>query len=120
VPSGGGPITKVASIAGEISNLSVSPDGKRIAFHRHAARQPDQVYSQPDLWVVERVGVRPATSANRGVTRRPGISPRVGFDTAGGIGGDQAAPRGGNRSRSFWSKDGASLVVVSAEKGRRI
>ena len=118
VPSGGGPITKVASIAGEISNLSVSPDGKRIAFVGTLRGNPIRSYSQPDLWVVDVPGSGPATSANRGVTPTPrNLTASYDFDIAGGIGGDQAAPRGGNRKPILWSKDGASLVVVSAEKG---
>jgi dipeptidyl aminopeptidase/acylaminoacyl peptidase len=39
------------------------------------------------------------------------------YDVAGGIGGDQAAPRGQNRKPIVWSADGNSLVVVTAEKG---
>src|SRR5712691_9900620 len=118
VPSGGGPITKVASIAGEISHLSVSPDGKRIAFVGTLRGNPIRSYSQPDLWVVDVPGSGPATSANRGVTPTPrNLTASYDFDIAGGIGGDQAAPRGGNRKPILWSKDGASLVVVSAEKG---
>src|SRR4030095_14209801 len=39
------------------------------------------------------------------------------YDVAGGIGGDQSAPRGQNRKPIVWSADGNSLVVVTAEKG---
>src|SRR5437762_3517580 len=40
VPAGGGAIVKIAAIEGEIGNLSVSPDGKRIAFVGSLRGQP--------------------------------------------------------------------------------
>src|SRR6185312_12913384 len=45
------------------------------------------------------------------------LTEKYDYDVASGIGGDQAAPRGGNRRPIVWSRDGASLLVVSAEKG---
>jgi dipeptidyl aminopeptidase/acylaminoacyl peptidase len=107
MPSGGGAMTKVAGIAGGIGNLSVSPDGKRIAFVGTLRGSPIRSYSQPDLWVTD-------ATAN-GTPKN--LTASYDFDIAGGIGGDQTAPRGGNRKPILWSKDGESLVVVSAEKG---
>jgi dipeptidyl aminopeptidase/acylaminoacyl peptidase len=107
VPSGGGALTKVASIAGGISNLSVSPDGKRIAFVGTLRGNPIRSYSQPDLWVTEAM----ASSTPKNLTAS------YDYDIAGGIGGDQAAPRGGNRKPILWTKDQSSLIVVSAETG---
>ena len=49
VPAGGGAITKVAAIEGSIGNISVSPDGKRIAFVGTLRGKPIRSYSQPDL-----------------------------------------------------------------------
>ena len=107
VPSAGGPIAKVASIDGGIGSIAVSPDGKRLAFVGALSGQPVRSYSQPDLWVVEAA---------------PGSNPRnltesYDFDVSGGIGGDQAAPRGGNAKPIVWTKDGGSLIVATAEKG---
>ena len=53
--------------------------------------------------------VQPARSLGRR-RRRPGSTPKnltadYDFDIAGGIGGDQAAPRGQNRKPIVWSKD---------------
>src|SRR5262249_45364724 len=45
------------------------------------------------------------------------LTDKYDYDVAGGIGGDQAAPRGNNRKPIVWSKDGGSLLVVTAEKG---
>jgi len=103
----GGPIVKIAAIAGGISNLSVSPDGKRLAFIGELRGKPIRSYSQPDLWVVNAAPNSTATN----------LTEKYDYDVAGGIGGDQAAPRGGNRRPIVWSKDGTSLLVVSAEKG---
>ena len=107
VPTSGGTITKVASIDGTINAPRVSPDGHRIAFVGTANGNPVRSYSQPDLFVVDAA---------------PGSAPRnlteaYDFDIAGGIGGDQSPPRGQSGSSIVWSKDGASLIVVSAEHG---
>jgi dipeptidyl aminopeptidase/acylaminoacyl peptidase len=107
VPAAGGSITKVASIEGSLGGLSVSPDGKRIAFVGALAGKPVRSYGQADLWVTDTA---------------PGSTPKnltaaYDFDIAGGIGGDQAPPRGQSPKPIVWSKDGASLMVVSAEHG---
>jgi len=107
VAPNGGSITKVAAIDGSIENPSPSPDGTRIAFIGTLRGRPIRSYSQSDLWVVDAA---------------PGSSPRnltadYDYDVAGGIGGDQAAPRGQNRKPILWSEDGGSLVIVAAERG---
>ena len=107
VPAGGGEITKVASIDGVIGDPRVSPDGRRIAFVGTPHGDPVRSYSQSDLFVVETV---------------PGSTPKnltatYDFDIGGGIGGDQAAPRGQGSSGIVWSKDATSVIVVSAEHG---
>jgi dipeptidyl aminopeptidase/acylaminoacyl peptidase len=126
VPAGGGPIAKVASIDGQIANISVAPDGRKIAFVGTLRGTPIRSYSQSDLWLVDLAVSEPR--ADRSVTTRlgtndnRGLAPRnltadYDFDIAGGIGGDQSAPRGQNRKPIVWSQDATSLLVVSAEKG---
>jgi dipeptidyl aminopeptidase/acylaminoacyl peptidase len=105
VPAGGGTIAKVARIEGGINNVSVSPDGSRIAFVGALRGKPIRSYSQADLWI---------TDATPGSTPK-NLTATYDFDISGGIGGDQAAPRGQNRKPIVWSND--SLIVVSAEKG---
>jgi dipeptidyl aminopeptidase/acylaminoacyl peptidase len=106
VPDGGGDITKVASIDGTIGNLSISPDGRRLAFVGTLHGSPVRSYSQSDLWVVD------AAAGSSPVN----LTASYDFDINGGIGGDQSAPRGEQPKPIVWA--GAnSLIVVSAEKG---
>ena len=108
VPAAGGAIAKVASIDGTIGSLSVVAGRQAHRVRRHAAAaQPVRSYSQPDLWVVDAA---------------PGSAPKnltesYDFDVSGGIGGDQSAPRGEQPKPIVWSKDGSSLIIVTAEKG---
>ncbi|HEY2908286.1 MAG TPA: S9 family peptidase [Vicinamibacterales bacterium] len=107
VPAAGGSITKVAAIAGTINDESISPDGKRIAFLGTLNGNPVRSYSQPDLFV---------TDAAPGATPK-NLTAEYDFDVLGGIGGDQAAPRGNNPKPIVWSADGSSLIISSAERG---
>jgi dipeptidyl aminopeptidase/acylaminoacyl peptidase len=107
VPAAGGELTKVASIDGGIGGISVSPDGKRIAFVAALSGKPIRSYSQSDLWV---------TDATPGSTPK-NLTATYDYDISGGIGGDQAAPRGQNRKPILWSADQSSLLVVAAERG---
>ncbi len=107
VAPSGGSITKVAAIEGSIDHPAPSPDGRRIAFLGTLRGRPIRSYSQTDLWVMDAA---------------PGSTPRnltvsYDFDIGGGIGGDQAAPRGRNRKPIVWSKDGSFLLVTAAEHG---
>jgi dipeptidyl aminopeptidase/acylaminoacyl peptidase len=107
VAAAGGSITKVASIEGTIGDVSPSPDGRRLAFVGTLHGNPERSFSQSDLFVMDAA---------------PGSTPKnltaaYDYDINGGIGGDQSAPRGQNRKPVVWSSDGASLIVVSAEKG---
>ncbi len=53
VPAAGGAIAKIAAIEGAIGNVSVSPDGSKIAFVGSLRGVPIRSYSQSDLWVTE-------------------------------------------------------------------
>src|SRR5712691_3447876 len=75
VPATGGAIAKIASIAGSITTVSVSPDGRRLAFVGSLRGTPIRSYSQPDLWI---------TDATPNSTPR-NLTAGYDFDIAGGI-----------------------------------
>jgi dipeptidyl aminopeptidase/acylaminoacyl peptidase len=107
VAATGGEITKVASINGEIEALSVSRDGKRIAF-RGVLNQPVRSYTQPDLFVLEMAaGAKPRN-----------LTADFDYDAGGGLIGDQRSPRGSAGSRPLWSRDGRGLIDKVARLGR--
>jgi dipeptidyl aminopeptidase/acylaminoacyl peptidase len=111
VNAAAGDIAKVAGIDGSIHSLSLSPDGGHIAFVasiNSGGGLPQRSYSQPDLFV---------TPSEPGGTPR-NLTVAYDYDIGGGVGGDQAPPRGGGASKPFWSADGRSIFVDSAEEGR--
>jgi dipeptidyl aminopeptidase/acylaminoacyl peptidase len=116
VNASGGDIRKVAAIDGGIGGLSLSPDGRRLAFvgslNRGDLKPGESViqrsYSQPDLFV---------TAVELGSTPK-NLTANYDFDIDGGVGGDQAPPRGGGESKPFWSPDGRHIFVQAAEEGR--
>ena len=107
----GGDITKIASIDGPIREIALSPDGSHIAFVGAINRGPgvpQRSYSQPDLFITP---VEPNSTPKN-------LTANYDFDIGGGVGGDQAAPRGSGQSKPYWSRDGRFIYVVSAEEGR--
>src|SRR6266853_2315750 len=111
VKATGGDITRIASLDGPIGNMALSPDGTRMAFSGAIDIGKDGVqrsYSQPDLFI---------TSLQPGSTPK-NLTANYDCDISGGIGGDQAPPRGSGPSKPFWSKDGRFIFVVAAEEGR--
>ena len=108
VNADGGEILKLSHIEGTIANAVLSPDGQHIAFVGDLTGKPQRSYSQPDLFV---------TSVAAGATPK-NLTTAYDFDIGGGIGGDQAPPRGGGRSQPFWSADGKFIYIVAAEEGR--
>ncbi len=108
VPAAGGEMRKLVSVDGGTRAMSLSPDGKHLAFIGALNGDPIKSYSQPDLWVT---ALEPGSKPQN-------LTSDYDFDIGGGIGGDQAPPRGAGPSLPFWSKDGRSIFVSSAEKGR--
>ena len=108
VGSDGGEMSRLSHIEGAIGNAVLSPDGRRIAFVGSLTGKPQRSYSQPDLFVT---GVSPGATPKN-------LTSAYDFDIGGGVGGDQAAPRGGGRSHPFWSADGKFIYTVVSEEGR--
>ncbi len=87
--------------------LSLSPDGKHVAFTASTTR-PITSYTQPDLWILDLL---------------PNAKPRnltanFDFDAPGFVIGDSAAPRAGGQNKSIWTPDGKGLVALYAKEGK--
>ncbi len=104
-PRGGEP-KEVTHIDGAASRLSVSPDGKRLAFIG-SVNQPVKSYSKPDLWVGDVTGGAPKK-----------LTGSFDADIGSGVGGDNSAPRGSGGSKPVWTKDGSAIIVNVAKEGR--
>jgi dipeptidyl aminopeptidase/acylaminoacyl peptidase len=107
VPSGGGSPEKLATISMGIYDLALSPDGRKFAFHG-SVNQPVRSYSQPDLWVMDA-----APNA-----QPKNLTADYDFDMGSSVGGDNAAPRGGNGRTLHWSPDGRWLFDSVEKQGR--
>jgi dipeptidyl aminopeptidase/acylaminoacyl peptidase len=88
--------------------MSLSPDGKRLAFCAAVNADPTQSYTQPDLWVMDLA----ADAKPRNLTAN------YDFDVCSGVGGDQGTPRAGGGDRVVWTPDGQSVIVSTAREGR--
>jgi dipeptidyl aminopeptidase/acylaminoacyl peptidase len=108
VPAAGGEAKPVLTIAMGARALSLSPDGKRLAFCAAVNAEPTQSYTQPDLWVVD--------FASEAKPRN--LTEKFDYDVCSGVGGDQGTPRARGGDTVLWSRDGKSLFAVTAEHGR--
>jgi dipeptidyl aminopeptidase/acylaminoacyl peptidase len=106
VAAAGGTPAKVVSINMAPGEMSLSPDGKQLAFCA-SINEPVLSYTQPDLWVMDLA----ADAKPRNLTAS------YDFDVCSGVGGDQGTPRAGGPNRVIWSTDGNSLIVSTASKG---
>ncbi len=108
VPAGGGNITEVTKLSpGMLHSISVSRDGKRMAF-LGTLSEPPRSFSQDNLWVVDLA---------------PGATPRnltkdYDWDIGGDILGDMEPPRGAGGSQLIWTPDGKGIITVVAKQGR--
>ncbi len=108
IPATGGEARTLAALNGTIRALSLSPDGRHLAFIGVPNGDRVRSYSQPDLFVTALTGE--ATPRN--------LTVNFDNDIGGGLTGDQHPPRGAERSTPFWSADSKSLFVIAAEEGR--
>jgi Tol biopolymer transport system component len=107
VSTGGGEPQKVASIPMGAGQMSLSPDGKRLAFCA-SVNEPVQSYTEPDLWVMD----LSAEAKPRNLTAN------YDFDVCSGVGGDQGTPRAGGGGNVVWTADGNNLIVSTAREGK--
>ncbi len=108
VDARGGEMQKLLHVDGGAAGLSLSPDGRHMAFTSAAHSKAVRSYDQPDLFVVDVM----SGAAPKDLTQD------YDFDIGGGIGGDQSPPRGSAPSLPYWGKDGKFIFVTAAEKGR--
>jgi dipeptidyl aminopeptidase/acylaminoacyl peptidase len=108
IAAAGGDPVKVASINMAPREMSLSPDGKRLAFCAAVNADPTQSYTQPDLWVMDLT----ADAKPRNLTAN------YDFDVCSGVGGDQGTPRAGGGDRVVWTQDGQSVITSTAREGR--
>ena len=106
VPASGGEVTKLLSINMAPREMSLSPDGKRLAFCA-SVNEPVQSYTEPDLWVVD-------LAAN---AKPRNLTANYDFDVCSGVGGDQGTPRAGGQDHVIWTADGNNLILTTASKG---
>jgi dipeptidyl aminopeptidase/acylaminoacyl peptidase len=107
ISSAGGAPEKLATISMGVSDLALSRDGRRFAFHG-SVTQPVRSYSQPDLWVMD--------VASNAQPRN--LTANYDFDMGGSVGGDNTAPRGGSGRSLYWSPDGRWVIDAVAKQGR--
>ena len=101
----GGAPAKLMTIEMAAREMSLSPDGKQLAFCA-ALNDPVQSYTEPNLWVVELAdGAKP-----RKLT--------AGYEVCGGVGGDQGTPRAGGQDHIVWTADGNNVITSVAREGR--
>jgi dipeptidyl aminopeptidase/acylaminoacyl peptidase len=106
VPPTGGEPAKVLGLPFRASEISISPDGARAAFHA-ATATPVRSYTQPDLWVVDlKSGAVPKN-----------LTHNYDFDIGGEVGGDNRAPRASGSSGPLWSADGKTILDIVGKEG---
>src|ERR1700726_5091388 len=109
ISQNGGDATKLNFFDMDVGGLSLSPDGKQIAFVA-ATTQPVNSYTQPGLWIVD-------LTAN---AKPRNLTANFDFDVGDGPFGDSAAPRAGGRNVPLWTFDGRSLIEVYGKEGKAI
>ena len=103
----GGAATKLNTIEMDLGGLSLSPDGKRLAFVA-SVTQPVNSYTQTDLWIVDLT----ADAKPKNLTEK------FDFDIGDTLIGDCETPRAAGRNRPIWDADGRSLTQVYSKQGR--
>jgi dipeptidyl aminopeptidase/acylaminoacyl peptidase len=110
VPAAGGESKLAFDFQGGMGDFDFSPDGKRLAFTGTKNMTPTRSYDQSDLFLCD---------VTAGVIGAPkNLTAAYDFEIGGGVGGDQAPPRGGSNGGIVWTADGNSIMVKVGEQGR--
>jgi dipeptidyl aminopeptidase/acylaminoacyl peptidase len=111
------PGTLAAKLDMEAGSLAISADGKHLAFQAEdQSREKPRSHQQSDLFVLAIDPVQPAPA------KLPlrNLTADYDFEIGSGVGGDNAAPRGGGHSLPVWSPDGQSLIDLAGKNGSAI
>jgi dipeptidyl aminopeptidase/acylaminoacyl peptidase len=106
-----------------VRDISLSPDGKHLAFHAAAEGTKAVSHAESDLWLLDLTW-----PANFAIPTDSGIKPVISkppqnltafkaFEMGSGVGGDNTAPRGGGRPGIAWSADGTHLLDIAGSRG---
>ena len=103
--TGGNP-TKITTIDMDVGGLSLSPDGKRLAFVA-SVTDPVQSYTEADLWTLD-------LSPN---AKPKNLTEKFDFDIGSLLIGDSGTPRAAGRNAPVWTPDGHSLIQLFSKEG---
>lgn len=103
----GGQPAKLTTLEMNAGSLSISPDGKQMAF-TGAPGRPVQSYTQPDLWVMD---IAPSAQPKN-------LTAGFDYDVGGGVGGDNTAPRGAGGNAPIWTADGRGIIETVGREGK--
>src|SRR6267378_745098 len=109
ISANGGNATNLNLIDMDLGELSLSPDGKQLAFVA-SVTQPVSSYTQPDLWIVD---LTPHAKPRN-------LTDKFDFDVGNGPFGDNAAPRAGGHNPPIWTADGKSLIEIYGKEGKAV
>jgi dipeptidyl aminopeptidase/acylaminoacyl peptidase len=107
IPASGGNATKLNTIDMDVGGLSLSPDGKQLAFVA-SVTQPVNSYTQPDLWLLD---LTPEAKPRN-------LTEKFDFDIGDSLIGDSETPRAGGRNVPLWTADGRSLIQIYSKEGK--
>jgi dipeptidyl aminopeptidase/acylaminoacyl peptidase len=107
VAAKGGEAKKLTTIAMDVGQLTLSPDGKTAAFIA-SADEPINSYTEPDLWTIALAPDAKPVNLTSGFD----------YDAGASVFGDNAAPRGFGRTAPIWSGDGKSIIEIYAKEGK--
>jgi len=110
VPAAGGESKLALDFEGGMGDYDFSPDGKRLAFTGTKNVKPTRSYDQSDLFMCD------VTAGAIGAPKN--LTAAYDFEIGGGVGGDQAPPRGGSNGGIVWSGDGNTIILKVGEQGR--
>ena len=106
VPAAGGAMQKIAAIDMGIGDMSLSPDGKLLAFSASMTK-PVLSFTQPDLWTLELTPGGKLTN----------LTANLDIDVGDGVFGDNRAPRANSATAPIWTPDGKAIIEIVAKEG---